>query len=335
MQGLRGIREGRLDDLPPLAVLMGPNGCGKSSVLEALLLGASNDVGEAVGRCVQRRMEVPFGSSLLFTNRGDPPNRVARVELSGDSSNDAQTVQLRWSQGAADGSKGDEWVAHITGAVGPSIPPRRTSTQFTSHNAYQVVKVDDRIAQSPFGYVRFLDQRIGVPRSPLHKVYSDALNRGALAKVRDLARQLLPAMQDIQILTPNEQTPVLHIIYGDGAVPVALSGDGIESAVRLALEMAARSKGVFLIEEPEAHQHIAAMARSARVICAAVRQGAQVVLSTHSLEFLDLLIDEAGEGDLDKLGAYQLRLDDGELRSTRVAGQDVRFARSTIAQDLR
>src|SRR5580704_18693644 len=35
IQNLRGIRQGKLDGLRPLTILLGPNGCGKSTVLEA------------------------------------------------------------------------------------------------------------------------------------------------------------------------------------------------------------------------------------------------------------------------------------------------------------
>lgn len=42
IRGLRGIREGTLNQLTPLVVLVGPNACGKSTVLEALFMGASN-----------------------------------------------------------------------------------------------------------------------------------------------------------------------------------------------------------------------------------------------------------------------------------------------------
>lgn len=313
---------------------MGPNGCGKSTVLEALLLGASNDVADAVGRCVARRLELPSGSAFLFANRGDPPKRSALIEILGEPGSEERSTHLKWYSGPKKGEPGD-WVAHITSAVSrSSVNQWKGLTQFNYRNEYQTVPVDDRLDNARFGYVRLLDQRIGAPRTALPKVYSDAAKRGAVAQVRDLIRRLLPKVTDIQILTP-EQAPVLHLLYSDGAVPVALSGDGIEAAVRLALEMATRDAGVFLIEEPEAHQHIAAMSQSARVICAAVRQGAQVVLSTHSLEFLDLLLDDLGESDLDRLAVYQLRLDDGELRSTRVSGQEVRFARGSIAQDLR
>jgi AAA15 family ATPase/GTPase len=109
----------------------------------------------------------------------------------------------------------------------------------------------------------------------------------------------------------------------------------MESLVRLALELSSPLPGTFLIEEPEAHQHIAAMARSARVIASAVKTGSQVILSTHSLEFLDLLIGALGEEHIDKLGVLRLWLYDGALTCVHHHGEDVRVARATVEMDLR
>jgi hypothetical protein len=134
VQGLRGIREGRLGDLPSLAILMGPNGCGKSTVLEALLLGASNDVADAVGRCVARRLELPSGSAFLFANRGDPPKRSALIEILGEPGSEERSTHLKWYSGPKKGEPGD-WVAHITSAVSrSSVNQWNGLTQFNHRN---------------------------------------------------------------------------------------------------------------------------------------------------------------------------------------------------------
>ena len=37
IKNFRGIQDGKLEDLTPLVILVGPNGCGKSTILDALL----------------------------------------------------------------------------------------------------------------------------------------------------------------------------------------------------------------------------------------------------------------------------------------------------------
>ena len=62
----RGIREGRLDDLTPLVVLVGPNGCGKSTVLDAMLIGASPKPQAAIKLVTERHTGVPNGTRWFF-----------------------------------------------------------------------------------------------------------------------------------------------------------------------------------------------------------------------------------------------------------------------------
>ena len=48
-----------------------------------------------------------------------------------------------------------------------------------------------------------------------------------------------------------------------------------------------------MLEEPEVHEHPAAMRQSARAILAAIRRDIQIILSTHSVELIDALLAEA------------------------------------------
>lgn len=89
------------------------------------------------------------------------------------------------------------------------------------------------------------------------------------------------------------------------------------------------------MEEPEVHMHPGAIRQCARAIVAAVRRGIQIVLSTHSLELLDALLAVSSDDDLGRLSLYQLQLQDGVLESSRLAGPDVAFSRTTIEDDLR
>jgi DNA repair ATPase RecN len=81
IERLRGIGEGRLAEFTPLTVLVGPSGSGKSTILDALLVAASGSPGDAVGRVVRRRAELPQGGPWLFEQR--KPD--ALIELEGDA----------------------------------------------------------------------------------------------------------------------------------------------------------------------------------------------------------------------------------------------------------
>jgi AAA15 family ATPase/GTPase len=124
-------------------------------------------------------------------------------------------------------------------------------------------------------------------------------------------------------------------VFADYSVPVTLAGDGIQSLLRLSLELAASGGGAALLEEPEVHQHPGAIRQSARAILAAVRRQIQVMLTTHSLELIDALLAESSDQDLARFSLYRLQLQDGNLKSSRLPGPDVAFSRSEIEDDLR
>jgi hypothetical protein len=153
--------------------------------------------------------------------------------------------------------------------------------------------------------------------------------------VRELLGAIVPGLSDIAILANRRDEPILHLIFADKTVPVELAGDGVRTMLRLSLELASKSGGLVLIEEPEVHQHPKALQQSAKVLLASVRRGLQIVLATHSLEMIDALLLEATQDDLPLLSTYRLKLDNGVLASSRLDGEQVAFARGQIEDDLR
>ena len=146
---------------------------------------------------------------------------------------------------------------------------------------------------------------------------------------------LVPGACNVEV-TSDQGTPILEILYKDHSVPLTLSGDGIKTLVRLILELISCPNGVVLVEEPELHQHPAALLQSAKAIWAAIRRNIQVILTTHSLELIDALMSEPKDDtELEKLTVYRLRLDEGCLKSSHTEGGDVAFLRGTFGDDLR
>jgi predicted ATPase len=169
---------------------------------------------------------------------------------------------------------------------------------------------------------------------PLHRLFTEAVRLGRRDEARNIVTDLIPHAKNLEILTEADK-PIVHVVFDDHSVPVALAGDGVYSLALLSLELASRPSGVVLIEEPEVHQHPAAIARSVRAILGAVHRGIQIVITTHSLEFIDCLLAEASNDDLEKLSVYRLALDQGELRNLRIPGSEVAFLRTEIEDDLR
>lgn len=345
IERLRGIRKGTLSDLAPLTVLVGPSGAGKSTVLDAFLIAGGSSPGDGVGRAVRRRAELAQGGPWLFERM----QKDARIQLRGPGS-EQRTCELSWSS-----SVSEDLVSKL-----PSVEQRRRpveiacllSTTFGAFRARTVVSTGNeyRFDLVPVDAaaelqvlraskdVRLVEPSAGANHSPLHRAYSEASSEGRLAPVIDMLREALDGVQDLRVLTVEDDLvdrPILHIDYGTHTVPVAGSGSGIYALVRLALDLASMPGGLALVEEPEIHQHPSGIHRTAKVLIGAARRGIQVVVSTHSLDLVDSLLEVAEPEDLDKLCVTRVVLDGGELRSSVFSGRMVETARNQMGEDLR
>lgn len=346
MHDLRGVRSGALRDLTPLVVLVGPNGSGKSTVLDAMLIGAGYDPVRSVRYVVQRR-PLAYGARWLL--RGGPTSNTrarVRIELADEC---AYACELEWLPDEYFSAKHPELARRwgdLVGAVQVELVDYDGRT-----DALHIFR-DKASSAAPRGVVGFdreggakiethlyvngprawmVDPRAG---KSLHELYSRLAERGRREMVLTLVRAVVDDLQVIEMLT-DRNDPRLHLTFSDHSVPVALAGDGVQVLVRLCLEFALCSGGTLLLEEPEAHQHPAVIRQSARAIVAGVRAGVQAVIATHSLELIDGLLAELEDSELDRLSLYRLRLERGELRSSRLAGSEVWAGRRDIEEDLR
>jgi energy-coupling factor transporter ATP-binding protein EcfA2 len=323
---LRGIREGKLTDLSPLTVLVGPNGSGKSTVLDALLIAANPSPGEGIGQSVIRREGITSGWPWLLWKMGlDGPAEVV-IEVSTGLTR-VCTLSRTQQQPDTIHCLMQEWLLEEK----RQLP--ETGTHFRADNSYSVYGrgvpplegVSDVLFVGPFPKQRL---------RPLHELYSDMVRQGLREQVNAIHGDLIPGLEHLEVLTEGG-APVLNLVFADRAVPAILAGDGIALLLRLGFELATRPGGVVLMEEPEVHMHPGAIRQCARAILAAVRRKIQIVLSTHSLELIDALLAESSNGDLAQLSLYRLVLEDGRLKSSRLPGENVAFAREKIEDDLR
>jgi energy-coupling factor transporter ATP-binding protein EcfA2 len=322
IKGLRGIAQGKIENLPAgLGVFVGPNGSGKSTVLEALLLAGSSNPGDAIGRIVCGR-QTSSGERWLFYRGGTEPatikatttgeSRECRLTLGGDASS-GHTVTCSISVMTY-----GHWSATV---------------KFGNKNTYTVKEGSTNIPLPAFGQMRWLAP-YSVFQQSLPDVFSEAVTQGRRQTAKEIIRAIIPGLENLEVLT-DAGNPVVHLVFHDHSVPVESSGDGVMALVRLALELAARPDGTVLIEEPEVHEHPGAIRQSAKAILEATRRNIQVLLSTHSLDFIDALVAAATPEDLSKMCAYRFALEAGDLRTTAIPGTEVARLRGEIGEDLR
>ena len=316
----RGIKEGKLEGLTPLVVLVGPNGCGKSTILDALLISGSSSPTRAIGEVVARHKTVGDASRWLFW-KGNPIQPAEIRVLDGDARN--YSISL----GKNDDDNPVIWCDILDhtqqlGKVG-TIFRNNSPSGYYGSPAVDFNNLDAHLLET------------GLKNVSLPELYSRATENGHKKEVVALMKEIIFGLDDIIVLT-DTGNPYLSLLFSDYAIPNEITGEGIQALLRLTLELAVRPGGIVLLEEPETHQHPGALRQSARAIRAAMRRDIQVVISTHSIEFLDTLLSEVqSQKDLDDMSVFRLLLVDGCLRSARIAGSDIAFLRTEIGDDLR
>lgn len=350
IENLRGIRAGSIEQMTPLVVLVGPNSSGKSTVLDALLIGAGQKPASSAGYAVRRRAGLRHGARWLLWRGAQESHATIVVQTAAGRAYGRTIVWLEQALGESlrrqlseKGADPPFSTIEVSAKPDSSLvswdfrPLEHEPTSWDHARGVALVAADNtyvsmesRDEQSPLD-VWMVDTRFG---HALSELYSRIAERGRRQAVRDLVAAIVPGLEVIEILTEHND-PRLHLTFADSSVPVALAGDGVQALVRLSLELASRPGGTVLLEEPEAHQHPAAIWANAQGIVEGVRRGLQIILSTHSLELLDALLSALKDDELGLLSLYRLRLVNGELRQSRLEGGEVRLSRDAIGDDLR
>lgn len=322
INGLRGIRQARLSGLTPISVLVGKNGCGKSTVLDALAIASSPSPSRELMEALARRTTDDQSLAIdWFLTKGLDNGSIV---ISGEGTSRSLVVRRAGDKieiASADAPRGSPPIASVS-ANGP--------VQSTPFKATPPMPSE----------VRFIDLRSRAKlRKAPHELYSEARAFGRKKAVLDLLRALVPGIEDLEILTIDNK-PALFLSYPDRAVPLSLSGDGVRNVTILAFELGAPPNSLVLVEEPETHLHPGAMMQAAELIIRAVRApgGAesQVVLATHSLEFIDALIRAAQLQDAaELLSVHRLSLQGGVMSESALSGDLVLEARSAAEMELR
>jgi len=325
IKGLRGIREGKLTDLSPLVVLVGPNGSGKSTVIEGVLIGASPVASDAIIQVIRRHEAGGGGPRWLLWRAGEGvPNEITVTTTAGVS----RTCQLQLDRGRPENETVIDFTVIRDGSQLAGGRIRGEKNKYHSHHPSAFIPLEG------VPEAHLVEAYPAVFQRPLHEPYTQAVRNGRRKEAIGILSEVFPRVTNVEILTENGE-PILHFVFTDYSVPATLAGDGIQSLLRLSLELAASGGGIALLEEPEVHQHPGAIRQSARAILAAVRRQIQVVLTTHSLELIDAILAASSDQDLDRLSLYRLQLQDGDLKSSRLPGRDIAFSRAEIEDDLR
>ncbi len=300
-------------DLGAMTVLVGPNNAGKSTLMDAAFLACSRRREEALGRIVRRRVGLSHAARWI-AHAGQQD--ASKSELVG-TFDDGGIVQVSIEAREQVPSRLlSGWKHRAEGELTSLMVSARHSanadvvasgeTVFDAGNGYRAFVHDHAELAVPGGWLidtkLIRDDEQSVAREYSELVEPDISQEGRLVSLLKDAVPSLAGLSTIRLLLNVDKVPYLAFGNGKGPMlPFASMGDGARLLFRIALDAAGADPGsVLLIEEPELHQHPAAVRALGDLLLTLPKRGVQVVLTTHSPAMLEVLLGAGQEvGGLD------------------------------------
>lgn len=310
MNRFRGIREGSIEGLADVNLLVGRNNSGKTTVLEAIQrlgFGITGGGADLLGRKITHLWS-------LFRNEGDneyPPDLWYRQD---------QLREIAIRAELLDDATGKKEISSWGVKKEGANPKAFQAFDASLHTAYTVLS----------------RMTLFRPQDIHNRDIETKLWLQVLANRRD--KFLTAALNEIFGLEAEGfQMPVgqLIVLFPDYSTPLDLQGDGTRTALRAMILLALLQKTLFLMEEPECHQHPGSLQRFAKAICnRAKEQELQILITTHSSECVRWFL-EAAKTAGSQSAVFHLTLDNGVLQARHLdpetvetltdTGVDVRF----------
>ena len=313
LEGYRGFEAYELADLSRVNLLVGPNNCGKTSILEAVHFLVSRGDPSVLTRSARRRGEMndagteprrgmrPDVSHVFFGHRFEPGCRFC---LSAEGGHDPVAVTVRpaepadaslFERDAPDESDVNELplLLQIEGAS-----TRRPVVLPVAENG---MLLDSRLLRfrslrpagtSPSPPVQFVTPD-SLDVEPMQAMWDQVLIEGRESEVIDAMQLLESEIASIHFLTSDAsrysgRAGVLLGFRGAGRrAPLGSYGDGMRRLLALSLSLIRTAEGFLLIDEIDTGLHWTVMEDMWRLVVETAQQSSiQVFATTHSFDCL-------------------------------------------------
>lgn len=337
IENLRGIRKAAIEGLAPLTVFVGANGSGKSTVLEAAGVACSGGApAVALPALLAREWLGLDGLSFTIPAPG--------VTVAGAWEGDDVRVEVR----ARDGLLPD--LLHQARSQGERDPFRMVAVNhhagLLNQDGRLVAATGSEKGRYPYAlHSAAVDRPTGAQRRFANGHFSSEL-RTALAAIKlspwypqwlDFLRLVRPDIASVEsIAVGDRDEPFVFESTARGSVsyPLAFAGDGFRRSLRTAATLASAAGGVAALDEPEAFAHPSLQGSLAKLIRGATEKDVQVLVATHSLEFVRTLAREF-ESAPERFAIVGLRRVDEDLDAITFDGRDAYERLVSYGDDLR
>ena len=322
VRGFRGIREGVINGFSQFTVIIGKNGSGKSSILEAIYLAS------ACSRVYDQLRNV-YKVDYVVRRRGDRGDWKKARSVLWFNRDTSKPIKINLSAGGVDAdieikSSDNRGKAVKLVSVNGKRPGRKTS------------KEAEKRVKETLGGVVFVDPTLLSKPRIIEKAAWEAVSTRRLDKrIVDMLRSDLAPEAEGLTYIPLGDEPVLAVQTPETTIRVDDLGDGVKAAVLLALLILGVRPSILLLEEPETHMHPAGLSTLLDFLYSLMREeGFQVIASTHSIDLVHIASSLARDYDINLSLIYLGRSSDGLLDARPFTLDDVEALRE-LGVDLR
>jgi hypothetical protein len=314
IQNFKGIKQGKLEDLARVNVLVGRNNSGKSTILDALVLLRSAVVRDdylgvsGLDQIIKRRVD---RGNLNYDELWFRLNTDIPLTLSAEFA-DGKNIREEWPRDFQIKIASGDWAYYFSG--------QHLATSARNYRGVNIWReLSERCGQenaTRLAMTHLLDAG-GIHRPLGERLWSELLKDRRDTKVTQILNQIYRTdIEYLSFMPFPDQTRLVAALPQTG-VAVDWLGDGFRYAVNiLALGVLLRGTAL-LVEELETHQHPESLKMLNQTLFElAKQQDLQLFLTTHSMELITYALDAAEEKGVD-LKLYHLFLNqDGFLKVT-------------------
>ncbi|MHB8126437.1 MAG: AAA family ATPase [Desulfitobacteriaceae bacterium] len=358
----RGIKDLEVMDLGDINILVGANNCGKTSLLEAIMLFSrpddlTNVVSIARLREVNRNL--PFLSAsffdsflYLFNRLNDEllmsvsasinnidimfeiKGRIEKVLMDiNEEMKNNPLISRRAREGSiSEGEEVDSFIGEIkVNNIGQlSFEPNHIPISF--HKYERVMRMNQK---TPFLNMTFVSTIDHIVKNTFRGVIRNRKLKNIVVEILKLFDSNITDLRIIQ----DEDRRVSQVIDNSllDYMPLSTYGDGIKKVIALANGIAEAQNGVLLVDEIETSIHASVLKKVFLWLINACKEfNVQLFLTTHSLETVDKLLDSASSFEnSDLIRVITLVRKDHQTVARVLAGKKAQQVREDYDMELR
>jgi AAA15 family ATPase/GTPase len=326
IENFRGVAKGKIEGFTQLNIFVGKNNSGKSTILEALAIALYP---ELLPEVIKRRGWHGLDTVLsIFRLRDDK----REIKIAVDNQVTFIKRDIPYAEDIEYLIKSHEFSKDMITLDSKTLKDERVDRHFRcyfdSEGKYRNIYQTEAKLFSP--NIVFIDSQSIHGKTPLG-AYNSVFEHGYKAHERliKVINTVYPEIKDIRLFSEEIG---LEVIYEHGKVPFFAMGDGFKSAYIYLAYLMSVENGYILCEEPENYQHPSSRKLIVRGIVESVKRN-QIFISTHSLELIDDILNEAKDVDI-KFFVPSLD-ENGILTYYSFDKEEAEFRRKELEVDLR